>query len=194
MKVEPTLKTALGENIAFTVICLGLAFALICNAADLINIGGRRELFVDRHLIDTLDGARLVLHRPHREVPVVRFSGQPWEGHYSGYCTVLRDRNNWRLYYRGRPEFGKDGDPSEFAGLPLANGGAVHRMGFYHMIPANICGDFREEVVLWDPTASSIFICTAKPIQRIGIWTLPGNSASIQPTSDGLKEGRISQS
>lgn len=47
-------------------------------------------------------------------------------------------------------------------GLPPSNGGDVHRMGFYHMIPADLCGDRREEMVLWDPTASSLFLYTAE--------------------------------
>jgi len=33
-------------------------------------------------------------------------------------------------------------------------------MGFYHASPANICGDLREELVLWDPTATHIFVYT----------------------------------
>jgi len=48
--------------------------------------------------------------------------------------------------------------------LPPPNGGEVHRMGFYHAIPANICGDQREDLVLWDPTAQHIHIYTPKPL------------------------------
>ena len=50
--------------------------------------------------------------------------------------------------------------------LPAPNGGQVHRMGFYHAIPANLCGDDREELVLWDPTATDIFIYTPHPLVR----------------------------
>ena len=39
-------------------------------------------------------------------------------------------------------------------------------MGFYHAIPANICGDEREELVLWDPTAKHIYIYTPKPLDE----------------------------
>lgn len=48
--------------------------------------------------------------------------------------------------------------------LPPPNGGDVHRMGFYHAIPANICGDSREELVLWDPTAQHVYIYTPSPL------------------------------
>ena len=44
--------------------------------------------------------------------------------------------------------------------LPAANGNKVHRMGFHHAIPADIVGDRREELVIWDPTARHIFIYT----------------------------------
>lgn len=57
-----------------------------------------------------------------------------------------------------------DGKP--LPDLPTPNGMAVHRMGFYHAIPADIAGDQREEIVLWDPTASSVFIYSAGPVDE----------------------------
>ncbi|QDV17843.1 FG-GAP repeat protein [Gimesia panareensis] len=48
-------------------------------------------------------------------------------------------------------------------GLPPPGGGKVHRMGFYHAIPANLCGDEAEELVLWDPTSTAIYIYTSRP-------------------------------
>ncbi len=51
----------------------------------------------------------------------------------------------------------------ELPNLPPANGNATHRMGFYHAIPADVCGDRREELVLWDPTATDVFVYTPKP-------------------------------
>jgi len=50
--------------------------------------------------------------------------------------------------------------------LPPPNGNKIHRMGFYHAIPANVCGDNREELVLWDPTARHVYICTPKPLDE----------------------------
>ncbi|MHC4995089.1 MAG: hypothetical protein ACYTGQ_08560 [Planctomycetota bacterium] len=51
-------------------------------------------------------------------------------------------------------------------GLPPPNGKAVHRMGFYHAIPANLCGDAREELVLYDPTAQHIYLYTPAPLDE----------------------------
>ncbi len=69
---------------------------------DAIDIGSRRELFVDDLLIDRLNGARLELHPPQPREIVLRFD-QLWEGLYSGYETVLRDGDTLRFYYRGMP-------------------------------------------------------------------------------------------
>lgn len=56
----------------------------------------------------------------------------------------------------------EQGNGWQLPGLPPPNGGKIHRMGFYHFIPANLCGDDREELVIWDPTATHIYIYTQK--------------------------------
>ncbi len=76
------------------------------------DIGTRRELFVDRYLIDTLSHARLQLSQPRQEEIVLRFD-RPWEGPFSGYTTVIRDGNGFRLYYRGIAQSGNDGNENE---------------------------------------------------------------------------------
>jgi hypothetical protein len=79
------------------------------NAAKPIDIGSRRELFVDHHLIDRMNGARLILHPPQPREVVFRFD-QPWEGIYSGYETIIQDDGTFRFYYRGMPEAKHDLD------------------------------------------------------------------------------------
>ncbi|HVK18409.1 MAG TPA: hypothetical protein VM533_15845 [Fimbriiglobus sp.] len=66
-------------------------------AAD---IGSRRELFVDDTLIDRLGGkATLRLHHPQpKEVALVHDT--PWEGSGSGYHSVFRDGDRYRMYYK----------------------------------------------------------------------------------------------
>ena len=69
-------------------------------AAEPIDIGARRELFVDDYLIDRLVGkAQLRLHRP-REREDVFTCGQPWEGNHSGSATLIQDGDTYRMYYR----------------------------------------------------------------------------------------------
>ncbi len=67
-----------------------------------IDIGSRRELFVDHYLIDQLQGAQLRLQPPQPREVVLKFD-RPWEGLYCGYETVLQDGDRYRLYYRGLP-------------------------------------------------------------------------------------------
>ncbi|MGQ9575274.1 MAG: hypothetical protein ACUVUC_08150 [Thermoguttaceae bacterium] len=77
-----------------------------------VAIGSRREIFVDDLLIGQLTGARLVLHHPTDEGPVLRFD-KPWEGDFCGYCTVIKDGELYRMYYRGKPRAGRDGSQDE---------------------------------------------------------------------------------
>jgi hypothetical protein len=81
-------------------------------AAEPIDLGTRRELFVDRLLLDRLTNARLVLHEPIREGVAVPFDA-PWEGIHSAYLTVVYDNGLYRMYYRGMPAAGHDGSAEE---------------------------------------------------------------------------------
>ena len=88
------------------ILCLA-AIVLICGAPQLgsaaepkpesIDIGSRREMFVDDYLIGRIEKARRVLHHPTpREISLVR--NKPWEGNASGYTTVLQDGDLYRVY------------------------------------------------------------------------------------------------
>ncbi|MGY8643109.1 MAG: hypothetical protein ACKVJU_18680 [Verrucomicrobiales bacterium] len=81
-------------------------------AADPVDIGDRRELFVDSALIESMNGVDLVMHRPHDEGQVLAFD-KPWEGGFSGYATVIKDGDLFRLYYRSLPKSGADGSSNE---------------------------------------------------------------------------------
>lgn len=80
---------------------LGLAYLLSVPAnADPIDLGKRRELFVDDHLIESISGdARLQLHHPQpREIAIVH--DEPWEGTASGYHSIFKDGDRYRMYYK----------------------------------------------------------------------------------------------
>ena len=69
-------------------------------AQEPINIGSRRELMVDQHLIDKMTDVRLVLHHPTpREIALVH--DKPWEGSGSLYHSVFQDGDRYRMYYYG---------------------------------------------------------------------------------------------
>ena len=49
-----------------------------------------------------------------------------------------------------------------FPELPPPTGG---KMGWYHCFPADVCGDGRDEVVLYDPYSDAVYIYTPTPFQ-----------------------------
>jgi hypothetical protein len=77
-----------------------------------VGLGSRREVLVDHHLIERLNGVSLALERPRDEGVAVRLD-EPWEGPFCGYATVIRDGPLFRLYYRGLPSAGADGSNME---------------------------------------------------------------------------------
>lgn len=67
---------------------------------DVIDIGSRRELFVDNHLIDRLTGkAEQRLHHPIPREIALRHDA-PWEGTGCGYHSVFKDGDLYRMYYK----------------------------------------------------------------------------------------------
>ncbi len=91
----------------FLALCTGIV------SAEVTNIGSRRELFVDKLLIDQMKGTTLQLHHPEDAGVAVKFD-QPWEGRFSAYATVIHndEANKYQMYYRGNAGF-KDGTSGE---------------------------------------------------------------------------------
>jgi len=82
-----------------------LSFAMVVTssmlfAANAIDIGSRRELFVDDFLIEKLTGkAEQLLHHPQpQEIAITH--DLPWEGSGSGYHSVFKDGDKYRMYYK----------------------------------------------------------------------------------------------
>ncbi|MEI6970571.1 MAG: hypothetical protein WCL44_03555 [bacterium] len=65
-----------------------------------LNIGSRRELFVDHVLIDRLENVRLRLHEPVSGGVVVH-NDKPWEGPANFGMSVIELDGRLLLYYRG---------------------------------------------------------------------------------------------
>lgn len=75
--------------------------------AEAIDVGSRRQLFVDRFLIDRLDNATLKLHEPRLAPPM----DQPADN--LEYGTVIKDGDLFRLYTRDGRGAKHDGDAAE---------------------------------------------------------------------------------
>ncbi|MEZ4700186.1 MAG: hypothetical protein R2834_07655 [Rhodothermales bacterium] len=96
---------------------------------DPVDIGRRLELFVDRYLIDTLDGASLMLHPP---TPAPPSRAPLSNGHYA---TVIKDGDIYRLYNRGGiSDF--DGDEREYTAYFVSTNGidwVAPRLGLFEL-------------------------------------------------------------
>ena len=81
-------------------IAIAVAFSgSSATAAEPLQIGSSRQLFVDRHLIEDLTDVRLVLHQPvRREIAIA--NEFPWERFGVSYMTVFRDGEKFRAWYR----------------------------------------------------------------------------------------------
>ena len=77
-----------------------LLLSLISSVAQPIDIGSRRELFTDDHIIQKLEGEiALRLHQPQpREIAIMHDAS--WEGTGSGYHSVFKDGDLYRMYYK----------------------------------------------------------------------------------------------
>lgn len=67
---------------------------------ETLNIGSRRELFVDHHLIGRLDNTHLKLHEPVSGGVALRID-KPWEGPANFGMSVIDVGGRLLLYYRG---------------------------------------------------------------------------------------------
>ena len=69
-------------------------------SAAVLDIGSRRELFVDGQLVDQLKGkAQLRLHAPVPREAVMEHDA-PWEGSATAYHSIFQDGKLYRMYYR----------------------------------------------------------------------------------------------
>src|SRR5688500_18029615 len=102
-RTEDTLQQIRFASVVLIFLLSGPSFGPLASRAQVLSIGSRRELFVDRLVIEQLTGgARLQLHHPRPAGVAVRFD-KPWEGKYAAYATVLKDGDKYRMYYRGHP-------------------------------------------------------------------------------------------
>jgi hypothetical protein len=89
-------------TLAFLSVLLLVPLALmpIPSVNSPIDIGSRRELFVDGYIIASLHNTRRQLHHPTPHAVAIVHDA-PWEGAGSGYHSLIQEGDRYRLYYRG---------------------------------------------------------------------------------------------
>jgi len=102
-----TSLSSIWTRLAALLFVLSPAFSLVVVKAEkdphsvsVADIGSRRELFVENSLVDRVTGAaELKLHHPTpRETVIVHDA--PWEGAGSGYHSLFKDGDLYRMYYK----------------------------------------------------------------------------------------------
>ena len=106
--------------LAISGVLFGLAHGLA--AAPPLDIGSDRQLFIDDHVVDSMEGLAFQLGEPRDEGAVFKFD-RAWEGPFCGYSTVIRDGDRFLLYYRGLPEAGADGTDRETTCVAISEDG-----------------------------------------------------------------------
>jgi len=118
--------------------------AAVCLAEPPIDLGDRRELFVDRYLIADLDNLSLRLHHPQ----LTPLSDAP--APIGAYCTVIHDPSTgtYFYYYRGRHQNSGEGDEHQYAYFCMTSKDGVHwEKPSLNLFPD--AGRGLEHMVLW---------------------------------------------
>ena len=96
----PTRQT--GSRAVLGFCSLVLTFLLMGGATGRQNgpldIGSKRELFIDTHLIEAMSGVRLEMHSPMPK-EIVMHLDKLWEGNGCNYYSIFQDGNIYRMYY-----------------------------------------------------------------------------------------------
>ena len=74
-----------------------------------IIIENQRELFVDDHLLETLENADIRLGTPVSGGVAMEFK-EPWEGQFCAYVSIVNDGRFFHMYYRGMAGYENKGD------------------------------------------------------------------------------------
>ena len=110
-----------------------------------IDLGNKREIFVDSYLINRFTGTSLVLHHPVDEGPVLFFD-KPWEGAHSGYVTIIKENDIFRVYYRGLSDGWGDGTDAEVTCFAQSNDGVYWEKPNLKIYPHN--GSLDNNIIL----------------------------------------------
>ncbi len=123
-----------------------------------INIGSRRELMVDDHLIDRMEGADLRLQHPTPRETVMVFD-RPWEGAGCGYVTVFEDDGRYRMYYKSW-HLGVGEDGVENRGVATSD--------------LRVCLAESDDGITWERTEVGVFEHEGATANNI-VWAGPGS-------------------
>jgi hypothetical protein len=98
------LRSATAGGLSGLAMGVGVTRALCADRATVLDVGSQTQLFCDDFLIESKDGVRHKLHQPQKanDGQPVLLLDQPWEEIGAPILgTVIRDRGQFQLWYRG---------------------------------------------------------------------------------------------
>ena len=140
--------------------------------ADVVPHG--QEIRVAKFLKDEPMPQRVIRHRGHAPDVILvdaqgavrnRFQLNASPNHTGMEVVYWRGADAPALLYNG----GMLWDPGDATSLALPDLPAPvgpPRMGWYHCIPADVCGDSREEVILYNPWDAAVYVYTPSPLDE----------------------------
>ena len=91
--------------LAYSIASSSILLVSVASAQEPSQLGNRREIFVDRHMIQSTKNVQLRLKTPRDEGVALKLDRE-WESRFSGYTTVIKDSTGYKMYYRGMPAIG----------------------------------------------------------------------------------------
>jgi hypothetical protein len=158
-------------------ICSGFGHVMAADGQVVLRLGERlvphgQEVRVARFTAETPGKQMMIRYNGHRpDVMLVgndgrvlrrfRLNSSPNETGMEAVQWFGRERP--ALLYNGGVLWRGTGEVfAELGGLPEPRGQA--KMGWYHCIPADVCGDRREEVVVYNPWDRYVYVYTPAPL------------------------------
>ena len=68
--------------------------------SDILDIGDRRQVFIDSRFLQVCRGIELVVHPPRKTGELTIKPEHPWETRMDGACSVLKVGDLYHLWYR----------------------------------------------------------------------------------------------
>lgn len=95
---------------------------LAAAAAQTVDVGSRKQLFIDQKFIESSEGVRLTLNLPYQTREKLVTADAPWESdaHLGVYSTVVQENGKIRMWYDVRAGQREPGKNPPFMGLAYA--------------------------------------------------------------------------
>ena len=106
---EGLLKSSPRGPLAYLTLSLLMAPPALVESASTLDIGDRRQVFIDHRFLESSQGVRLRVHPPRKTGEMTIAQEHPWESRRVGlYGTVLKVGETYHMWYESLSNFDRD--------------------------------------------------------------------------------------